>query len=643
MSERPDVAELTKSGALPKNPFDNDVAPVVSAERSKRKASARVLVMPGLATVQGPKNDAMPPSQPRSGEEPRAPGTTYAPDFGIDDQGIYFDKRDKETGEPIGQVRVCGPLTVLGLARTSHGGSWGYLCEWTDRDGRTKRAVLDCADAFGEVPAFVRPLAEGGLWIAPGQAPKVREFVVSAKTDARARRVDVTGWLDDGSSYVDASGTVYSGAVLTEPVYFDASNSAKALPKRGTLETWRATVGAMCTGNTRLVFAVSAAFAATLVRAAGIEGGGFCFVGLSSTGKTRALLAAQSVIGARDGIATWEATKNAIGAMGAEHNDAPLLIDELGQADGRSIGEALYVLTNGVEKSRAQKDGKDKARRTWRTLVLSTGEHDVEAAITKAGGKAMAGQVARLPSIPADAGMGHGLFDTVHEHPSGEAFADAIAAATSANFGTAWPVWLGHLASMGGELRTREVQRRLNAFRARVAEEVQGSSGEVRRVLSRFAVVAAAGELATEAGITGWQTGEAERAALVCLKAWLFARGGTGSEEKAKLLRHVRLLLETEQARFQRVNVAGPKLVSGSEPPPRMLGYLSSDGDTAFIPSESFREHFATGSAPQCIRWLLEDGILEPGAEPGRHGRKVDVGGHRQRLMVVNVGRLLDV
>lgn len=641
MGERPDVAELTKSGALPRDPFSAEVAPVVSVtEPGKRRHRARMHVVLPSADAAEPDSMHAADTTPTGAE---AGETTYAASFGVDARGVYFDREDRDSGDVV-RVRVCGPLVVLGMARTSHGGSWGSLVEWIDRDGRTKRAVLDCADAYGEVPAFVRPLADGGLWIAPGQAAKVRDFVTGATTTARARRVDVTGWLDDGSAYVDASGTVYSSGALLEPVFFDGSSSARSLAKRGTLETWRSSVGRMCAGNTRLVFAVSAAFAAPLIRAAGIEGGGFCFVGLSSTGKTRALLAAQSVVGARDGIATWEATKNAIGAMGAEHNDAPLLIDELGQADGRSIGEALYVLTNGVEKSRAQKDGRDKVRRTWRTLVLSTGEHDVEAAITKAGGKAMAGQVARLPSIPADAGRGHGLFDTVHEHTSGEAFADAVAAATSTNCGTAWPVWLGHLSGMGEERRGREVRRKIDTFRTKVTAEVQGSSGEVRRVLSRFAVVAAAGELATEAGITGWRAGEAERAALVCLKAWLSARGGTGSEEKAKLLRHVRLLLETEQARFERVSVHGSKLVSVSpEPPQRMLGYLSSDGDTAFIPLESFRSNFTTGPAPQCIRWLLDDGSLEAAAEPDRHGRKLEIGGRRQRFMIINVKRLLDV
>jgi putative DNA primase/helicase len=48
---------------------------------------------------------------------------------------------------------------------------------------------------------------------------------------------------------------------------------------------------------------------------------------------------------------------------------------------------------------------------------------------------------------------------------------------------------------------------------------------------ARFALVGAAGEMATEAGLTGWPTGESERAARACFNAWLAARGGIGNGE----------------------------------------------------------------------------------------------------------------
>ena len=69
--------------------------------------------------------------------------------------------------------------------------------------------------------------------------------------------------------------------------------------------------------------------------------------------------------------------------------------------------------------------------------------------------------------------------------------------------------------------------------------------GQVKRGGRRFALVAAAGEMATEAGLTGWPAGEATRAAKACFDAWIASRGGTGSSEVTSMLRQVRRFLET--------------------------------------------------------------------------------------------------
>ena len=59
----------------------------------------------------------------------------------------------------------------------------------------------------------------------------------------------------------------------------------------------------------------------------------------------------------------------------------------------------------------------------------------------------------------------------------------------------------------------------------------KNSSGQVGRVGARFALVGAAGEMATAAGMTGWPVDESERAAITCCDAWLEARGDNGDGE----------------------------------------------------------------------------------------------------------------
>ena len=91
------------------------------------------------------------------------------------------------------------------------------------------------------------------------------------------------------------------------------------------------------------------------------------------------------------------------------------------------------------------------------------------------------------------------------------------------------------------ELRER-VQAQAERFTASWIPE--GATGQIHRVARRFAVVAAAGEIATAAGITGWPEGEAACSAKACFQAWLAERGGVGNIEETRMLQQVRRFLE---------------------------------------------------------------------------------------------------
>ncbi len=69
----------------------------------------------------------------------------------------------------------------------------------------------------------------------------------------------------------------------------------------------------------------------------------------------------------------------------------------------------------------------------------------------------------------------------------------------------------------------------LKKYTAKMMPENAGN--QVGRAITRFALVAMAGEIATRAGITGWQQGEAYTAAEKCLAAWMKERGHTANQE----------------------------------------------------------------------------------------------------------------
>ena len=70
------------------------------------------------------------------------------------------------------------------------------------------------------------------------------------------------------------------------------------------------------------------------------------------------------------------------------------------------------------------------------------------------------------------------------------------------------------------------------------------ADGQVLRVVDRFALVAAAGELACDLEIVPWQKGDALKAAHRCFADWFDSRGGAEAGEVQAAISQVRLFIE---------------------------------------------------------------------------------------------------
>lgn len=247
---------------------------------------------------------------------------------------------------------------------------------------------------------------------------------------------------------------------------------------------------------------------------------------------------AASVWGGRDYLQRWRATDNGIEAMAAQHSDGLLCLDELAQLDPKVAGESAYMLANGQGKSRAGRTGAARPRLTWRLLFLSAGEIGLVEHMSEAGKRTRAGQELRMIDLPADAGTGCGIFEELHAFEGGGALAQHLARTCETTFGTAGRAWLEHLTRRTDGL-ARLLRERMDSTEAKLVPEA--AAGQVQRVGRRFALVAVAGELATEAGLTGWPAGTATEAARRCFNAWIEARpGGIGLTEDAQMMRQVR-------------------------------------------------------------------------------------------------------
>lgn len=477
--------------------------------------------------------------------EPAGDGGRAFDVFAVNDAGVWHEGRDQE-GKPKSPEWICSRLNVEALTRDQDGGGWGYLLTFADPLGNAKQWAMPARMLSGDGGEYRATLLNMGLRIAttPRARNLLTQYIQTRTTEEFASCTDRIGW--HGRAFVLPRETIGDDA---ERIVFQTDNAVEnTFRSKGSPDAWRDRVGALCAGNSRLVFAVACAFAGPLLRPAGMESGGFHYRGDSSSGKTTALKLAASVYGGASYLQRWRSTDNALEATAAQHSDCLLILDELAQIDPKTAGECAYMLANEQGKARATRTGTPRARQAWRLLFLSAGELGLADHMAEGMKRTRTGQEVRMADIPADAGAGMGAFENLHGHEGGATFAKHITHQAQAVYGATGRAWLEWLSANADTLKA-STRSAADALAAQLIPEAAG--GQVERVGARFALVGAAGELATAAGLTGWPVGESEWAARACFNAWLAARGGIGNGEVVAMLRAVRRFLEAHgEGRF---------------------------------------------------------------------------------------------
>lgn len=589
----------------------------------------------------GPAKTAKPAKRPK---------TTQAGDgrsrFRVNTHGVWYEGFDRD-GNELPPQWICDPLDIVAETRNEANTEWGVLLEFVDRDGNAKRWAMPRRMLAGDGAEYRAILMDMGLNIDPSSSAKQRlaSYIQTARSDLRARCTSRIGW--HGNAFVLPDQTIGAGDDLT---IFQTDGSIESHFKQsGTLAEWQRELAAVCVGNSRLMFCVSSAFAGTLLRFSGQASGGFHLMGNSTVGKTTALRAAASVFGGRDYMRSWRATSNAMESTAAQHSDGLLILDEIGQVEPREVGDIVYMIGNEAGKGRATRNATAKPVLTWRLLFLSSGEKTLASLMGEANKTANAGQDVRLATVPADAGHGYGLFEDLHGFASAKELADHVTRASNQYHGAPAIEFIRHVSSRADQMR--ELVGGMIA--PLVADWVpDGADGQVARVAQRFALVGAAGEIASQAGCTGWGEGYAIQAAHACFKAWVRERGGVGNAEATTILRQVRGFLEAHgDARFtwvQRVDDdhAGKTMhragfkrsVSADRPVNTDREYVAEYGqkmaaadaersDTEYlILTEPFRTEVCAGFDHRAVaRLLIQLGALKTESN-GRADSKVRVG-----------------
>ncbi len=413
---------------------------------------------------------------------------------------------------------------------------------------------------------------------------------------------------------------------MGEQVIFQANGAVDhALREAGTIEGWQENVGRYCVGNSRLLLAVSTAFAAPLLHPTASESGGFHFRGASSTGKSTALVVAGSVWGGggiRGYVRTWRATSNGLEGVAAMHCDCLLCLDEMGQVDGRDAGQIAYMLANGVGKSRANRNGEARPPAEWRLLFLSSGELSLADKIAEdgRGRRVAAGQQVRIVDIAADAGAGLGLFENIHGFASADAFARHLKTASTEHYGYPSRTFVQTLVN-NFEAIAPAVRNYVDQFLSEYCPP--NADGQVSRVAARFGLVAAGGEMARVAGILPWPDGEATKGTARCFKDWLTARGGVEPAEEREAVTSVRRFIEAHgSSRFEGMGELAPKDAGGfkiDQRIPNRVGFRrqTDDGGIEYLVlPEAWKSEVCVGfDATAVAKALHARGMLIPRAD----------------------------
>ncbi|OOY27839.1 hypothetical protein BMI90_11595 [Thioclava sp. L04-15] len=535
--EKCDIADLADAG-LDSARFEELLRAhpellVGCAESAEEKPSVSEMLSASDPEAPAKESDPLEELMQHYGRIPDLPS-----EFELNDCGL-FKLSINRNGQTI-HVFCGSPLVVMGRTRNRRGGGWGHLVAFRTPEGTWDHMVIPARELAGDGRQLRAMLADRGVVTPQDRAGRqgLGEFISRSLMQA-GNAISVTehpGWVDD--CFV-LPGRVFAPTDRESEVVLELEGRPHLFNENGEFENWKQ-LAEMAEGNSRAAFSLSAALAGPLMTPLGEEGGGFHFFGPSSSGKSTLLQLAGSVWGGggRDGFCrSWRMTDNGGEGLAADHNDTLLVLDELGQADAERIEDIFYMLANGRGKSRATKAGSLQQAAAWRLMALSSGEVSAASQIqgSRRGGRRRvpAGVAIRMIDIPIQLDAeGRRSFESPSDATDERAFVERLSDMAQKHYGHAGPEFLQHLVSHR-ETMLQQVENLRSLYLSELIPA--GDDAQVVRVARRFALVAAAGEIARQCDVLPWSEGAAISAAKACFEAWrsIYGHGGSLDDQDA--------------------------------------------------------------------------------------------------------------
>ena len=341
-----------------------------------------------------------PEAAPLPNAEP-TPGFDYAHVFGLPAEtdtpnGYRLNHGGVSIKRLIGKdeawVRFAfGPLVITATFEDPEGDQYVEL-SWIDRSLKHPRKIsrIISREVAKRGRKLIEQLGAAGLPVVEGDARTVERWLAEFEAANRGRVPSEKlarwlGWQDDGTFVVSPE-----DGTKVDVVYEEMRAPAKSHRRKGTLQGWKETIATLENYPVPRVV-LAAAFAASLLRALGLNSFTVDVSSRSTKGKTTALQIAGSVwfdpSEHANAMSNWRSTLYSIEKRLNLVRGIPAIFDEtMAVADDKLIDEVLYQVP--MNHGKARSGGAFGNMLPWETILLSSGERPALSFTTSQGAAA---------------------------------------------------------------------------------------------------------------------------------------------------------------------------------------------------------------------------------------------------------------
>lgn len=332
-------------------------------------------------------------------------------------------------GPKHGQIVPC-PVVIAGRCIDVDTNEHMLLIAWKDPAGWARR-LIPREDALSQ---RVQQLSKWGMPVTADAAKSLSKFLVAFEAEnyqaiPTLRTSRVFGWQGDAGAHGFLLGFQHvttdekpqtinldrwsADRWSRDAVAFRAMSDgdrqfAAAFRTRGKLDAWVEAVRSL-KKFPKATLGIYAAFAPPLLELLGTGGFAMDWAARSSSGKSTVLAVCASVWGDPEALTkTWDNTEVFFERTLETLHSLPFFCDETQRANGKTpdlVPNVIYMAANGHGRGRGN-ISRTEATRTWRTVLMSTGEQAATSFGERGGAKARVVQISGRPFGAEDAVTG---------------------------------------------------------------------------------------------------------------------------------------------------------------------------------------------------------------------------------------------